>query len=1850
MLSVVGLLALGAVMTAPGVQAQAPATLTLVKSGPTTPQAPGTPFTYTLSYSCSSLTTTCNGVTIADVLPPELSHAASNVSLVGDSHTASTNYDPTTGTATFVMENPLAAGSTGQVAIVVQFPPNTTPVGTSTTNTATISGSNAGTVQSNPVTVAAVVTPAVAATKVLSTSPFVVGLPATYTVTWRNSGNVNLNSPTLMDALPAGLTCADVSSISGGGTCNAATNTITWTMAGPAAPSTTANFTQTFVATYPPATFPASTAITNSVTASGIPLGSTTAVTAKASTTNTPVGPAPAAKVTKSPGGTVLIGQNFTYTVSFQNTGNVGLNPVSMVDTLPAGLTCASGFVSASNGGTCDPATNRVTWTSTTTLAPGTTLSRTVVVNYPAARFTNGQTVTNSVQGSGTPVTGGPPVTGTASVNNTLSTPVAGQITVGKALTSPAVAQFTVGQPATYTITVKNTGQAGSGALTNYVVTDPLPAGLTCANVSAISNGGTCNATTNTITWSSLPNLNPGSTQTLTITVTYPSSAFTPPVAVQNCANLTGTYQGATVTPSGCTTNTLVASNPSATLTKTATPSTVPVGGNGTYTINTQNNGNIPLTNMVVDDVLPSNTNPAQNVATNVTFTDTSGLANNDILQYLDSTTGQFVVASKSCTSGICTALIPAAATEVRVTLTGSRPPGFTGGSPATAGFTLTLTLQVPPNAVTRSGLPILKGSTVVNCATMTADQFTSPPNPPAQACTTQTITEPVPNMSLTKTRTTPSPVPPPSPVSWQLVFGAPATSLAPILNPVVTDCLPAGLDLVNPSNPGDPANGGPPSNFTPAPTSITRVPGGGGCAANQIAVIWSWAGSDPALSIAPGTSGTFTLRTVLQPGTAPATLTNSASAIADNNSTPTPPATATVVVATGASLDSIKLIKGSLDPDFSKYPNVGHTTLSGSADYRMQITNTGNVPINKITAIDILPFVGDTAVLNTSAPRDSQWSPLLTGPVTAPAGVTVLYSTSTNPCRPDLNYNPPGCVSGSFSTTVPSPISSVASLEFQHAGTLAPGASIQIDWPMVAPATVIPGQVAWNSFAYTGFRTDNGSQLTPAEPNKVGMEIEPYPLEIEKDVNGVHEPNPPGLHITTGQTVTYSYLVTNPGDLTVTNLKLTDNPAQTITCNVPGVGTVPAADATIAPHSTLTCTADAGPAVVGQHSDTACVTGQPIVDGTPGTPTDQVCDTANYFGATPSIAMVKDVDGQHVPTGTGPFIPEGSPVTFTYLVTNTGNVTLGDVTLIDSVLGPITCPQPSLAPGGSMTCTGTQDSAVAGQQTNTANVTGQPVDNTGTPFGSPVTATDMGNYFGATPAITLVKNVNGQHEPDAPGLNVPLGNPVTFTYLITNTGNVTLDPVALTDSVLGTITCPATSLTPGDSMTCTAPGGNAALGNHQNTATVTGQGVDDSGKPVGPPVTDSDTGNYFANQATPEIVTTPSPGGVVGTGISDSARVSGGLNPSGTVTFNLYAPGDTTCAGNPVFTSTNPLSAGSATSDTFTTHTVGTFRWVAIYSGDSNNTTVSSGCQDEPVSESQATPTIATFPSAGGPVGSEIFDDATVSGGDNPTGTITFKLFGPGDATCSGTPVFVSTVSLVTRSTGSAAFTTTAVGTFHWVATYNGDADNASVASGCTEEPVTIGRASSAVITTVPSAGGVVGTAISDLATVSGGHSPTGSVTFELFPPTDLTCAGTAVFTSTNPLSGASAVSSSFTTNAVGTWNWVATYNGDVNNTATSTKCTEEQVDTSRGHPHHRDPAVDGRCGGDGDLGHGDGERWLQPHGQRHLRALRARRHHLHRDPGVRGHQPSVRGQRGLRLLCEQRHRHLPLGRHLRR
>ena len=65
---------------------------------------------------------------------------------------------------------------------------------------------------------------------------------------------------------------------------------------------------------------------------------------------------------------------------------------------------------------------------------------------------------------------------------------------------------------------------------------------------------------------------------------------------------------------------------------------------------------------------------------------------------------------------------------------------------------------------------------------------------------------------------------------------------------------------------------------------------------------------------------------------------------------------------------------------------------------------------------------------------------------------------------------------------------------------------------------------------------------------------------------------------------------------------------------------------------------------------------------------------------------------------------------------------------------------------------------------------------------------------------------------------------------------------------------------------------------------------------------------------ATPAISTSQQPAtATVGTSIADRATVTGGFNPTGTVTFNLFNnPGGT---GTPLFTDTEPLSGGMATS-----------------------------------------------------------------------------------------------------------------------------------------------------------------------------------------------------------------------------------------------------------------------------------------------------------------------------------------------
>ncbi|MEO1575409.1 MAG: SdrD B-like domain-containing protein, partial [Pseudomonadota bacterium] len=111
------------------------------------------------------------------------------------------------------------------------------------------------------------------------------------------------------------------------------------------------------------------------------------------------------------------------------------------------------------------------------------------------------------------------------------------------------------------------------------------------------------------------------------------------------------------------------------------------------------------------------------------------------------------------------------------------------------------------------------------------------------------------------------------------------------------------------------------------------------------------------------------------------------------------------------------------------------------------------------------------------------------------------------------------------------------------------------------------------------------------------------------------------------------------------------------------------------------------------------------------------------------SIDLEKATNGEDADTPTGPTIIVGDPVTWTYVVTNSGELTLTDIAVSDDQGVTVTCPADTLAPGASLTCTG-NGSAEEGQYANLGSVTGQPVDGDD-PVGDPVSDDDPSHYIG---------------------------------------------------------------------------------------------------------------------------------------------------------------------------------------------------------------------------------------------------------------------------------------------------------------------------------------------------------------------------------------------------------------------------------------------------------------------------------------------------------------------------------------
>ncbi len=197
------------------------------------------------------------------------------------------------------------------------------------------------------------------------------------------------------------------------------------------------------------------------------------------------------------------------------------------------------------------------------------------------------------------------------------------------------------------------------------------------------------------------------------------------------------------------------------------------------------------------------------------------------------------------------------------------------------------------------------------------------------------------------------------------------------------------------------------------------------------------------------------------------------------------------------------------------------------------------------------------------------------------------------------------------------------------------------------------------------------------------------------------------------------------------------------------------------------------------------------------------------------------------------------------------------------------------------------------------------------------------------------------------PSGTVAVGGNVSDTATVSGgaspTGTVTFGLFAPDDA--------ACTGTPIDTRSSALIGGSASSGN----ITVSGAGTyrwiaTYNGDTNNNPVATSCGEPVVVTQASPSISTTPSGGVIAGGAVSDTAALSGGASPTGTVNFALFAPGDTTCSASPVAIRTDTLSGGSANSGNITGTTAGTYHWIATYSGDTNNTGAASSCGEEVV------------------------------------------------------------------------------------------------------------------------------------------------------------------------------------------------------------------------------------------------------------------------------------------------------------
>jgi uncharacterized repeat protein (TIGR01451 family) len=1297
-----------------------------------------------------------------------------------------------------------------------------------------------------------------------------------------------------------------------------------------------------------------------------------------------------------SPGAPLLPGQTFTYTIGFgcASTSIGSCNGATFDDLLPQftdvfggiGQMIKSGSISAPPGiwasGPAFTGTGtdvHVTGTLNATTIPGDVYSLTFSAIAPRHQFPVGlTTLTNVATSSGNT---SPPVTSVVAAT-------APSWTIAK--TGPAT--LLLGANGTYTITA--CAAAASAFPATFNISDLLPAG---AHFVSASNGGVApagdpaNGTTDAVTWTFNTLNHPWPIASNCLQVTQVVS-YTEDPALGNVTGVTKTN-----TASGVFDATSLGSSSVGTQLRGPITSVngdknvnqggyyVQVGDSIKYGLRFNNSSEVGATALdtavVIDDLTLA---PYYDVSSVDTGSWGSGVTA-DVATSADGSVYTPVGGSPFIGTN-ANAAVPPGTKYVRWTFHGPIPVGFT-----TSGMFVYGSMTVPPSfpVAQRNCLNVTGTRGVAtysdngNCADTLLEV------PQADPHITKTVTAVTASDGITTHAATA--VVPGDTISYRITVDNSADATGNLTDPVVTDCIAATTYMRAPvialgagwstdgsyTDPTCTSNGGTPVRLTYSGPAIT--PGTTVTAANY--TVESTEFGDPEGVTLPGN----------YPNTA--NLTKATGTFAHAGLT----STATVTVPAYIYLSSQKWVLGDRDTNITADPGpsnsrkAGETDPGGAMTFFITVQNKGNVPALNPVYVDVFPHIGDTGVKRTDQTRDSEWAPYLVKPVAVPAGWAVQYSTSMNPCRPEVGPTPssptiwpPGCETPNWSSVdTLFALTTYHSIRLTYTGVIPTGGPlVQFSWDMRAPV-------------YDAVYDTPGVDSTNPYERLAGCNMDPDPFT--QDPTTVN-PCPRAIN---------SFAWAAEADPASVNPAF--NPGR-LSTEPPRVGVqirqLPNVDNVIGDRvwndTNFNGLQDSGePGVGGIYVELARFdTGLSVWQTYGYTYTDP---NGNYLFANPGLSTVGLPNGDYK-------VRFALPAS--YYISPPDRDGLGTADLGYLLNGNTDSDVPQVSSGTTM--------GVPYYET--------PVITLGT------NETDLSwdaGIWEASPAVTIdkvTKDAGWNNSDAADGVTVIQGRPLQWNYHIVNTGNARLENVVVTDDN-GTPGNPgdnftvtacvvsndglnedatkhssaaigAMTLNRGATLDCTATG-IAGSGDYTNLATVTGTPRMDDGTPitrgtVPPTVTDNDPSSYHVIQydlALAKTVGTANylTGNVIYTiTVANQGDIDSGVFsvtdtfPAGTSFVSATPAESTSTAGTVTWTNRPSLAATATTTFTMTLHVdnylLSPFRNFAEISADSAALATSAG-QSTPTHDVDSNPDAVTGNDATtyGPVG-----NPTAGGADN--------------------------------------------------------------------------------------------------------------------------------------------------------------------------------------------------------------------------------------------------------------------------